>query len=263
MQHDLGRAPRRSASRTAPRVAHVDVELAHVRADAARARTATGAWARPGAGRVTLGAERLQPQRQPRALEAGVAGDEHAPAAPEVGVDRHEGGYLHAISSPPARTPPARAVPAPPARAEILGIPLAISDYEEVIDWMDAMIAAGARGYVTAAAVNLVMSRARGRRDARGGAGRDARGARRPAAGVGAARARPRARDARLRPRPDGALLRARGAGGHADVPVRRAHARGAGAARSAPARALSRAAHRRRLLAAVSRADGARRSRA
>jgi N-acetylglucosaminyldiphosphoundecaprenol N-acetyl-beta-D-mannosaminyltransferase len=35
---------------------------------------------------------------------------------------------------------------------------LAISDYEEVIDWMEATIAVGARGYVTAAAVNLVMS---------------------------------------------------------------------------------------------------------
>jgi N-acetylglucosaminyldiphosphoundecaprenol N-acetyl-beta-D-mannosaminyltransferase len=48
--------------------------------------------------------------------------------------------------------------PPPPPTAEILGIPLAISDYEQVIDWMDAMIAANARGYVTAAAVNLVMS---------------------------------------------------------------------------------------------------------
>ncbi|HWX44648.1 MAG TPA: WecB/TagA/CpsF family glycosyltransferase [Solirubrobacteraceae bacterium] len=45
-----------------------------------------------------------------------------------------------------------------PPRAEILGIPLAVSDYEEVLDWMQAMIAAGERGYVTAAAVNLVMS---------------------------------------------------------------------------------------------------------
>jgi N-acetylglucosaminyldiphosphoundecaprenol N-acetyl-beta-D-mannosaminyltransferase len=35
---------------------------------------------------------------------------------------------------------------------------LAISDYEQVMDWMDATIAVGARGYVTAAAVNLVMS---------------------------------------------------------------------------------------------------------
>jgi N-acetylglucosaminyldiphosphoundecaprenol N-acetyl-beta-D-mannosaminyltransferase len=37
-------------------------------------------------------------------------------------------------------------------------VPLAVSDYRQVIDWMDSMIAAGARGYVTAAAVNLVMS---------------------------------------------------------------------------------------------------------
>jgi N-acetylglucosaminyldiphosphoundecaprenol N-acetyl-beta-D-mannosaminyltransferase len=42
--------------------------------------------------------------------------------------------------------------------AEILDIPLAVSDYEQVMDWMDAMIAAGQRGYMTAAAVNLVMS---------------------------------------------------------------------------------------------------------
>jgi N-acetylglucosaminyldiphosphoundecaprenol N-acetyl-beta-D-mannosaminyltransferase len=33
-----------------------------------------------------------------------------------------------------------------------------VSNYDEVIDWMDAMIAAGARGWLTAAAVNLVMS---------------------------------------------------------------------------------------------------------
>jgi N-acetylglucosaminyldiphosphoundecaprenol N-acetyl-beta-D-mannosaminyltransferase len=40
----------------------------------------------------------------------------------------------------------------------VLGIPLAVSDYDEVVDWMQAMIAAGARGHLTAAAVNLVMS---------------------------------------------------------------------------------------------------------
>jgi N-acetylglucosaminyldiphosphoundecaprenol N-acetyl-beta-D-mannosaminyltransferase len=37
-------------------------------------------------------------------------------------------------------------------------VPLAISDYEHVLDWMEEAIAAGVRGYVTAAAVNLVMS---------------------------------------------------------------------------------------------------------
>jgi N-acetylglucosaminyldiphosphoundecaprenol N-acetyl-beta-D-mannosaminyltransferase len=68
----------------------------------------------------------------------------------------HEGGYLHAIATPPA--------PTPPPRADVVGVRLAVSDYEQVMDWMDAMIAAGARGYVTAAAVNLVMS---AREDAR------------------------------------------------------------------------------------------------
>ncbi len=37
-------------------------------------------------------------------------------------------------------------------------MPLAVSDYDEVICWMDAMIDADARGWLTAAAVNLVMS---------------------------------------------------------------------------------------------------------
>jgi N-acetylglucosaminyldiphosphoundecaprenol N-acetyl-beta-D-mannosaminyltransferase len=45
-----------------------------------------------------------------------------------------------------------------PPRAEILGIPLAVSSYDEVIGWMDAMVAADAPGWLTAAAVNLVMS---------------------------------------------------------------------------------------------------------
>lgn len=40
---------------------------------------------------------------------------------------------------------------------EVLGIPLAVSDYEQVMDWMDAVIARDERVYVTAAAVNLVM----------------------------------------------------------------------------------------------------------
>ncbi len=49
-------------------------------------------------------------------------------------------------------------MPPLPERGEILGIPLAVSDYEQVIDWMTAVIAAGARASLTAAAVNLVMS---------------------------------------------------------------------------------------------------------
>jgi N-acetylglucosaminyldiphosphoundecaprenol N-acetyl-beta-D-mannosaminyltransferase len=40
----------------------------------------------------------------------------------------------------------------------VLGVPLAVSDYEEVVQWMQAVIDTGARAYVTAAAVNLIMS---------------------------------------------------------------------------------------------------------
>jgi N-acetylglucosaminyldiphosphoundecaprenol N-acetyl-beta-D-mannosaminyltransferase len=39
-----------------------------------------------------------------------------------------------------------------------VGIQLAVSDYEEVVEWMLGVIAAKGRAYVTAAAVNLVMS---------------------------------------------------------------------------------------------------------
>jgi N-acetylglucosaminyldiphosphoundecaprenol N-acetyl-beta-D-mannosaminyltransferase len=65
-----------------------------------------------------------------------------------------------ATSAATAVTPAAAAAPPPvvPTRAEVLGIPLAVSDYGGVLDWMEGMIAAGDRGYLTAAAVNLVMS---------------------------------------------------------------------------------------------------------
>jgi N-acetylglucosaminyldiphosphoundecaprenol N-acetyl-beta-D-mannosaminyltransferase len=36
-------------------------------------------------------------------------------------------------------------------------VPLAISDYEHVLDWMQALISSGERAYVTAAAVNLIV----------------------------------------------------------------------------------------------------------
>lgn len=37
-------------------------------------------------------------------------------------------------------------------------MPLAVSDYEELVRWMDAMVESGAHGWLTAAAVNLIMS---------------------------------------------------------------------------------------------------------
>jgi N-acetylglucosaminyldiphosphoundecaprenol N-acetyl-beta-D-mannosaminyltransferase len=47
--------------------------------------------------------------------------------------------------------------PVPPPSVEVLGVPLALTDYERTIDWMDAAIAAGHRGYICVAAVHTVM----------------------------------------------------------------------------------------------------------
>ncbi|HEV2813934.1 MAG TPA: WecB/TagA/CpsF family glycosyltransferase [Solirubrobacteraceae bacterium] len=44
-----------------------------------------------------------------------------------------------------------------PATAEVLGVPLALADYERTMDWIDATIAAGGRASLSAAAVHLVM----------------------------------------------------------------------------------------------------------
>ncbi len=51
--------------------------------------------------------------------------------------------------------PPADA--ARPQTAEILGVPLALTDYERTMDWMDAVVAERERAYLSAAAVHLVM----------------------------------------------------------------------------------------------------------
>jgi len=62
---------------------------------------------------------------------------------------------------PPTAAHPARAVPSPTtprvAEQQLLGIPLALTDYEETLDWMDATIARRGRGYVCVAAVHTVM----------------------------------------------------------------------------------------------------------
>ncbi len=58
----------------------------------------------------------------------------------------------HKSGAPPART----SVPKLPT-ADVLGIPIVLSDYEGVMDWMDAMIRARRPACVTAAAVHLIM----------------------------------------------------------------------------------------------------------
>ncbi|HEV2821446.1 MAG TPA: WecB/TagA/CpsF family glycosyltransferase [Solirubrobacteraceae bacterium] len=60
---------------------------------------------------------------------------------------------------PHPHTPPSPApAPAPDLpRADVLGIPLALTDYEGTMDWMDSTIASGHRACLSAAAVHLVM----------------------------------------------------------------------------------------------------------
>jgi N-acetylglucosaminyldiphosphoundecaprenol N-acetyl-beta-D-mannosaminyltransferase len=57
------------------------------------------------------------------------------------------------LTVPASRT----AVPAPPA-VDVLGVPLALTDYERALDWIDATVAAGQRGYVCVSAVHTVMA---------------------------------------------------------------------------------------------------------
>jgi N-acetylglucosaminyldiphosphoundecaprenol N-acetyl-beta-D-mannosaminyltransferase len=44
-----------------------------------------------------------------------------------------------------------------PATVPVLGVPLALTDYERTMDWMDAMVDRRQRGYLVAAAVHCVM----------------------------------------------------------------------------------------------------------
>src|SRR6201991_3290501 len=50
------------------------------------------------------------------------------------------------------------APPAAPPTQSILGIPLALTDYEGTLDWMDATVEADGRSYICVAAVHTVMA---------------------------------------------------------------------------------------------------------
>ncbi len=50
------------------------------------------------------------------------------------------------------------APPAAPRTQPILGIPLALTDYERTLDWVDATVESGGRGYICVAAVHTVMA---------------------------------------------------------------------------------------------------------
>jgi N-acetylglucosaminyldiphosphoundecaprenol N-acetyl-beta-D-mannosaminyltransferase len=58
----------------------------------------------------------------------------------------------------PIATPVARDAPPAVARAELLGIPLAITDYERTLAWIDDAVAERRRAYLCVAAVHTVMA---------------------------------------------------------------------------------------------------------
>ena len=82
---------------------------------------------------------------------------------------------------------PAQAPVAEPSTVELLGIELALTDYERTLDWIDAMVESRRRAYVIPAAVHCMMVAQRIARRATPSQGAP-RGPRRPAAGVGDAR---------------------------------------------------------------------------
>jgi len=63
---------------------------------------------------------------------------------------------FEAIAPPTAEAPAATALP-PVDQAPVLGVPLAVTDYERTLDWVDAAVALGAREYLCVAAVHTVM----------------------------------------------------------------------------------------------------------
>jgi N-acetylglucosaminyldiphosphoundecaprenol N-acetyl-beta-D-mannosaminyltransferase len=52
----------------------------------------------------------------------------------------------------------AAAAPARTRTVPVLGIPLALTDYDAMLDWIDAAVAGGHRGYICVAAVHTVMA---------------------------------------------------------------------------------------------------------
>jgi N-acetylglucosaminyldiphosphoundecaprenol N-acetyl-beta-D-mannosaminyltransferase len=57
-----------------------------------------------------------------------------------------------------AEAPDTIAAAVPPPTTDVLGVPLALTDYERTMDWMDATIARGQRGYICVAATHTVVA---------------------------------------------------------------------------------------------------------
>jgi N-acetylglucosaminyldiphosphoundecaprenol N-acetyl-beta-D-mannosaminyltransferase len=59
---------------------------------------------------------------------------------------------------PTSEMPITRTAPRLPRTEPVLGVPLALIDYERTLDWVDAMVEADERGYICVAAVHTVMA---------------------------------------------------------------------------------------------------------
>jgi N-acetylglucosaminyldiphosphoundecaprenol N-acetyl-beta-D-mannosaminyltransferase len=92
-----------------------------------------------------------QPSRRPTVVSTQMPTSTHSRLAEAPRFDRTEA--LRA----PDRTEALRA-PEPLPAAEVLGVPLAITDYAGTMAWIDAVVAAGSREYVCVAATHTVMA---------------------------------------------------------------------------------------------------------
>ena len=66
--------------------------------------------------------------------------------------------YTHMDRPHTAEARPVTAPPALPPTAEVLGVPLALTDYDQTLAWIDDAVASGHRGYVCVAATHTVMA---------------------------------------------------------------------------------------------------------
>jgi N-acetylglucosaminyldiphosphoundecaprenol N-acetyl-beta-D-mannosaminyltransferase len=66
--------------------------------------------------------------------------------------------YTHMDRTNTASARQPAAAPELPATAEVLGVPLALTDYDGTLDWIDRAVASGHRGYLCVAATHTVMA---------------------------------------------------------------------------------------------------------
>ena len=255
------------APRSSPRccAARADTRRARPRARRRRARRRCRA-----AGRAASRSRAARAGRSPERAAGAAAPDASSRASPEPrmvrqltrppgGLDSAPAWMNRVEPQPQGMSGPASAAAEIPTR-DILGTPVALTDYRGAIDAMDGMVESRERGYVCAVAVHALTV---GYDDPE--MGEALRGATlvlpgRHAGGLGREPARREARRPRLRARADAALQRPLRRARPPRLALRRARPGLARPARAEPAQAPPRHQHRRRLLAAVPADDAPRR---